>query len=169
MEDDSSEEIFVLQRLPRKIKGVIDFNDLEEIEKIDFTWRRQALCRNNPDFIMDDFFYVAVTKKNIQKVLQINALCRSCPVAANCLYEALIFNYDGVWAGTTLRQRRTYLQVKRDFSVENLTLEECEKILKDFHEFDSPSQVTKLRYKRLKNKSNFGKFLNTKSQTTSND
>lgn len=165
---DEPEDTPVSERTSKRIKGTLDLLNIEDICSIDPTWREDALCRNNPNFIIDDFFMVSITKKNIRKVLEINNLCRECPVAPECLHEALIFNYDGIWAGTTARQRKVYIQTTRNSTVEDLTIEECKQMVQDLHTFNETPGTIRLRYKNLKSKTSLTNFLNSKNKSTSN-
>lgn len=171
MEDQDSEqneleETTTPGRASKRIKGTLDLTDIEDICSIDSTWRENALCKDNPDFIIDDFFMVSITKKNIKKVLEINALCRQCPVSAECLHEALMFNYDGIWAGTTPRQRKVYIQLNRNSTVEGLTIEEAKQIVDDFHNFNETPGTLRTKYKNLKSKTSLSNYLNTKNRSS---
>lgn len=166
--EDEPDKNTTSERASRRIKGTLDLTDVNDLCSVDGTWREDALCKDNPNFIIDDFFMVSITKKNIRKVLEINALCRQCPVAPECLHEALIFNYDGVWAGTTARQRKVYIQTTRNSTVENLTVEECKQMVQDLHHFNETPGTIKLKYKNLKSKTSLTNFLNSKNKSTSN-
>jgi hypothetical protein len=121
------------QRNRRKVDGTLDIMNAQSFTKIDPSWRDDALCKNNPLYQTDDFFYVSVTLKNTPKVLAIQKLCSSCPVAAQCLYEAMMFGYDGAWAGFSLAARNAYLREFRNNSVLDLTVDECADILDDMY------------------------------------
>ena len=62
-------------------------------------WRRGAACRGEDT---DRFF---PDKKTLLVPEEIRPICERCPVRAPCLAEALVFHEDGVWGGTTERQR----------------------------------------------------------------
>jgi WhiB family redox-sensing transcriptional regulator len=34
-------------------------------------------------------------------------ICAGCPVIAECLEQALVYNYEGVWGGTSAKERRS--------------------------------------------------------------
>src|SRR5262249_44094031 len=61
----------------------------------DYGWRSQALCRDtDPDL----FFPVGTTGGALLQLEQARAVCRQCPVQADCLDFALATNQDsGVW------------------------------------------------------------------------
>jgi virulence-associated protein VapD len=113
----------------RKIHGVLDMMNVNNFSEFDTSWRELALCKDRHDFVTDDFFYVTITRKNIHRILAIQELCKQCPVAANCLHEAMMFNYDGCWAGYTNQQRTAYIRSERYNSVQGLTVDECASIL----------------------------------------
>jgi hypothetical protein len=158
-------------RFPKKIKGMLDIMDPVESSMYDTRWRDDAACKAliaSGELETNDFFYVSINRKNISKVLQMQEMCNSCPVAAFCLHEALMFGYDGIWAGTTLAQRKTYIRYSRDNTVEGLTVEQAEDILRDLHEYNdvstsaSRSKQTPLRKKR---DLDFIAYLDTKQQS----
>jgi hypothetical protein len=63
-------------------------------------WRSRAACRG-----MDsDLFYVH--KESLRPPETLLKVCESCPVRAACLLEALIHREQGVWGGTTEKQRQ---------------------------------------------------------------
>lgn len=61
-------------------------------------WTADAACR---DADTDLFF----DERSIQRH-QALALCNVCPVRADCLDYAVDTHQDGIWGGTTERQRR---------------------------------------------------------------
>lgn len=65
-------------------------------------WVTQALCRStNPD----DLFVRGAAQRKAA------AICRHCPVAMECLADALDNRVEfGVWGGMTERQRRALLK-----------------------------------------------------------
>lgn len=122
-----------------KVQGLLDMFNVEHFSDFDSSWREDALCKNDPSFITEDFFYVSITRKNISKVLALQDLCQQCPVAANCLHEAFMFNYDGSWAGYSNQQRTQYIRFERNNTVEGLTVAECQEILDHMNQtLDSP-------------------------------
>ncbi len=63
-------------------------------------WRENAACRHSSD--PDAFFPLT---PSAQRYAQ--QICRTCPVAAECLSEALHIGADhGIWGGYTPEQRR---------------------------------------------------------------
>lgn len=51
----------------------------------------------------DDLFFPGVGCK----VAKAKKFCSTCPVINECLQDALKFNLDGFWAGTTFNERRS--------------------------------------------------------------
>jgi WhiB family redox-sensing transcriptional regulator len=63
-------------------------------------WTRQALCAGHPD-------RGAWFPENPQDAKRAKAVCRACPVAAECLAFALKTGQnEGIWGGTTPYERR---------------------------------------------------------------
>ena len=70
----------------------------------DYRWREDAACRNtNPDL----FFPVGSTAEAVEETQAAIALCRRCPVRAQCLEFAMVTNQrDGIWGATSEDDRR---------------------------------------------------------------
>jgi WhiB family transcriptional regulator, redox-sensing transcriptional regulator len=67
-------------------------------------WMKQGACKNSDP----DIFY------NEETYPQARAICRTCPVIEQCLEHAMDWpETDGIWGGTTPRQRRTIRQRRR--------------------------------------------------------
>jgi hypothetical protein len=65
-------------------------------------WRQYGKCASlNPNEV-DDLFFIGRGKS--PKPAQ--AFCEGCPVRKQCLYYAVYYNLDGIWAGTTDDERR---------------------------------------------------------------
>ena len=70
-------------------------------------WRADAACRG----INPDLFYPV--KGDVAGSKAARAVCASCPVAGECLDEAIATNErDGIWGGATERQRRETRQAR---------------------------------------------------------
>lgn len=144
-------EMPVTTRRRRKVEGVLDMMNIKNFVHFDTSWREHASCRNNDMFITEDFFYVTVTRKNISHILAMQELCSHCPVAAACLHEAMMFNYDGCWAGFTNAQRTAYIRSERNNTVEGLSISECQDILNSMRDtIDKPMTraARRAQYKR---------------------
>lgn len=128
-DNDTTELAVKHKKFRRKVRGTLDLLNTKEFNIFDMQWRDLAACKNHETYTTDDFFYVSVTQKNSRKVAHLQELCASCPVAASCLHEAMMFGYDGTWAGLSLKQRNAYLRECRENSVEGLTVDECATIL----------------------------------------
>lgn len=61
-----------------------------------FLWQDEAKCGGQETSTFFD------NEKQAKK------FCRGCPVIEECLETALVYNYDGVWGGTTARERRRF-------------------------------------------------------------
>jgi len=71
-------------------------------------WRVRAVCRSEDP----ELFYPVSSSGHVYaaQVERAKAVCRRCPVRAECLSEALASPQDGVWGGTTEAERRQIRQ-----------------------------------------------------------
>jgi WhiB family redox-sensing transcriptional regulator len=68
----------------------------------------QAACKNSdPEMFFPD------SKTFSVKVRAAKAICATCPVALQCLAEALYHTEAGIWGGTTETERRAIRGQKR--------------------------------------------------------
>jgi len=89
-------------------------------------WRDNAACKN---FCTDNFFPVAVTKSNLDSIRSVYSVCRNCPVITHCLYEAFLYDYDGIWGHTTYKQRKAFVKYFFNNNLENFTFDQCQSIV----------------------------------------
>ena len=76
----------------------------------EYGWRSQALCRDTDPEL---FFPIGTTGAALLQIEQARAVCRQCPVQADCLDFALATNQDsGIWGGTSEEERRV---LRREF------------------------------------------------------
>ncbi|HLX87285.1 MAG TPA: WhiB family transcriptional regulator [Acidimicrobiales bacterium] len=69
------------------------------------SWKRQALCAGHPD-------RGAWFSDQAEAIQRAKAVCRACPVNAECLGFALQTGpHDGIWAGTSPYERRRLRRV----------------------------------------------------------
>lgn len=59
-----------------------------------FLWQTEANCGGTD------------TSKFFDEEREAKKVCINCPVKSECLQDALVYNYDGVWGGTTTKERR---------------------------------------------------------------
>ena len=59
-------------------------------------WQSEAKCKGTK------------TSEFFDNEREAKKLCEDCPVKEECLQDALIYNYDGVWGGTTYRERKRF-------------------------------------------------------------
>ena len=72
------------------------------------TWRKRAACTG----IDPDIFYPA--SEDDLDAVEAKAICAVCPVATACLEHALAARErEGIWGGTTERERRRILRQRR--------------------------------------------------------
>ena len=70
----------------------------------EYGWRSEALCRDTDPEL---FFPIGTTGGALLQIEQAQAVCRQCPVQADCLEFALATNQEaGIWGGTTEEERR---------------------------------------------------------------
>ena len=68
------------------------------------SWMSRGACRQaDPELF---FPIAAVTGRAVRHVEAAKAVCGLCVVRANCLSYALEVMPEGIWGGTTLRERR---------------------------------------------------------------
>jgi len=73
----------------------------------DTTWMNEAICSGtDPDAWTAD-----LTPSGIEVLKRI---CHQCPVQSDCLQHALRHNYQGVWGGTTTREREQHKRRLRE-------------------------------------------------------
>ena len=113
-----------------KAKGAIGMND-ESSVPINYTWRENAACKGLSENNYDDFFPISITKLNINNVKKIFAICEKCTVSAECMQEALLHSYDGIWGRSTYKQRQSYIRHIKHNNLEDLTLEDCRNFVND--------------------------------------
>lgn len=77
----------------------------------EYSWRSDALCRDTDPEL---FFPIGTTGGALLQIEQARAVCRQCPVQADCLDFALTTNQDsGIWGGTSEEERRRLRQAHR--------------------------------------------------------
>lgn len=69
-------------------------------------WQEQAACRKLSPEEADNIFFTDAAKKASKRAA---FLCGNCPVTRECLNFALLYNERGVWAETTVGERREML------------------------------------------------------------
>ncbi|MFH8409183.1 WhiB family transcriptional regulator [Streptomyces sp. NPDC018019] len=73
-------------------------------------WERAACLEEDPEL----FFPVGVTGPAAQQQADAKAVCRQCPVTAECLDWALETGQNhGIWGGTDEVERRTLSAVRK--------------------------------------------------------
>lgn len=68
----------------------------------DHSWRDDAACRG-PEHDLDLFF---PTRGETDRLRAAKAVCATCPVTEPCLAFALLTGAEGIWGGTSEKQRR---------------------------------------------------------------
>ncbi|MDP8937855.1 MAG: WhiB family transcriptional regulator [Actinomycetota bacterium] len=62
-------------------------------------WMAEGLCRDRPD--------VTWFPEKGQTAAPAKAVCAACPTRARCLEYAIETGVEGIWGGTSTRERRT--------------------------------------------------------------
>jgi WhiB family redox-sensing transcriptional regulator len=70
-------------------------------------WRYFAACRGEDPEL---FQPISETGPALLQIAEAKAVCAHCPVAEQCLQEALAGGEVGVWGGTTEDERRVILR-----------------------------------------------------------
>ena len=96
-----------------KTKGLRDLSDVSLSES---SWKTKAACKDKETSL---FFS---TPKSDQAIVAM-AICRSCPVRAECFYESLQYGYYGIWCGSNLDQRLAIIAVMLNYDLSSLTRE----------------------------------------------
>lgn len=66
-------------------------------------WRHRAVCRDeNPEL----FHPVGTSGPALLQIAEAKAVCRRCPVTAECLAFAMSGSHHGVWGGMSEDERR---------------------------------------------------------------
>jgi len=105
-------------------------------------WKNEAACKGLP---LSDFFPVRISKDNSAKVKELILLCESCPVNAECLYDAVWNDSVGIWGRTTYRQRRSFVTKVLKGKRSNITLLKCKNLIQ--HLTDNKIMPTQKAYK----------------------
>jgi hypothetical protein len=95
---------------------------------VDEVWREQANCKDVP---LDNFFPLEITKQNRKEVNKTIAICKLCPVAVQCVFEAIVNDYDGIWGGSTLYQRYAYIRYLNSNNISEMTIEHAQQFIND--------------------------------------
>ena len=94
-----------------KPKGSLRMTEENDIP-INIEWRKKAACKGES---IDSFFPVAITKANIEETTRIYSLCERCPVIVDCMHEALLREYDGIWARSDFVKKKGKKRKKERF------------------------------------------------------
>ncbi len=102
-----------------KIKG---YKSLEDVSLSEMHWKDKALCSDKE---LSLFF----SSPKSDSTLIAFSICKSCPVRAECLYEAFTYGYDGTWGGSTLDQRQAIVISYFDANVTNIKFSQLQSII----------------------------------------
>lgn len=75
-------------------------------------WRHDAACREEPPEL---FFPVGTSGPALAQTAEAKAVCRRCPVVADCLAWALESGQDaGIWGGMSEDERRVLRRSRKE-------------------------------------------------------
>lgn len=107
-----------MSRTP-KTKGI---RDPFSITLKEMKWRDKASCSN----VETTKFFSTPMSSNIAVAI---AICKTCPVRAECFHESMTFAYHGVWGGSTHDQRLVITKHLLNSDLTDLTLEKSTSLL----------------------------------------
>lgn len=84
------------------------------------TWSKEAKCGNKID---DDKFFGPTRHHSMNG----KKFCTDCPVIAQCRTYALVHDLEGIWGGTSYRDRKNVEPLVRDFLIQ---------VYREFHLYD---------------------------------
>lgn len=90
-------------------------------------WRQQSACSTVDTNI---FFPLKITSSSVKQAL---AYCKNCSVRLDCLQTAVIYDYDGIWGGTTLAQRNYYIRNEYTGSFNKFSIEDAKQMMKSIN------------------------------------
>jgi hypothetical protein len=128
------------------------------LDKYQEEWRSQASCREldvNNFFPVDSSNRMIYSKETSSTIRQSVALCDSCPVALECLKDALEHDMEGIWAGLSYSYRRYIMKHFFDDDVSKID----EEILLQFITF-LRSVPVRTRFLSKYNSSHLGSIIN---------
>lgn len=108
---------------PKNVASIYDCKD-----DLNAPWRDKALCKTF-QIPTHMFFDIDSGKYAIASARDALAACSVCPVQAECLYEAMKYNYDGVWGCTIYRQRLDFIRQYLNNDLNNLTLDDAKQFV----------------------------------------
>lgn len=126
---------------PKGVKSLYD-----DDYHFDTSWREEASCREKD---LNLFFPAASETKSVAAAAQALRICYHCPVSHFCLYEAMKYNYDGIWGNTIYKQRIHLIRTELDNNLENLTLQNAREFVKITKIENLPMVTRALNRRRL--------------------
>jgi hypothetical protein len=94
----------------------------------DNKWKLDASCRGAN---IEEFFPLRISKDNSDRISKVMNLCDTCPVNAECLYDAVWHDSVGIWGRTTYRQRKYFISKLLSGDRYSVTLKKCSDFIKD--------------------------------------
>ena len=91
----------------------------------DVSWFHQANCKNED---ISNFFPL---RYNASTVSYAFSCCKDCLVKEECLYQAMVTQSIGIWAGTTEHQRSNLLYKIFKNKIQNITMKIIKEIIQN--------------------------------------
>lgn len=88
-------------------------------------WREHAACKDADV----NLYFLNTTSPSKVQLSKAYFYCKSCPVAAYCMHEALLCSHHGIWAHSTQPQRKYFLKLLSQKGIQDITLQ----IAQDFY------------------------------------
>lgn len=123
-------------RQRRKPTGYKKFEDFNAFSASEEGWRSKANCLGKQT---ENFFAASKSPEARRAIL----ICNSCSVSAECLLNALSYQYHGIWGGFTEEERSKIVSLYLDNNLSDLTLEKIKSI---------KNQLTPVEIKTIRSK-----------------
>jgi hypothetical protein len=113
----------------------------------DLFWHEKALCKDLP---LEDFFIDKLNSRNKSVLSSIFTTCDSCPVAVECLQDALNNDDEGIRAGSNYHHRQYILDHFLKKTKKKISLEQASAALSNIrsHPISFRIRITRNSSKR---------------------
>jgi hypothetical protein len=112
-----------LKKTSRKPKGSKKLDDFNIISANENGWRHKASCSSKE--VNSNWFFAQPKSPEANRALSV---CKNCPVKANCLYDAVMYQYHGIWGGYTQEARNKIIAHYLNNDLTSFTLEQAQQI-----------------------------------------
>ena len=112
-----------MKKSSRKPKGSKRLDDFNIISANENGWRHKAACSSKE--VNSNWFFSQPKSPEANRALNI---CKNCPVKASCLYDAIMYQYHGIWGGYTKEARNKIIAHYLNNDLTSFTLEQAREI-----------------------------------------